>query len=1252
MVHSQKIPLPNTEQDFEAMCAHIFGKKFQCVLPVMYGRRGQKQYGLDILIHQNNDFDKTSRIGIQCKHVQQLSFDKVSGDSVKKEVEKADKGQQEIKLLLIVTSISSDTVLQDQVAAFSDIRVKEGLFPVTIVFWNDLTNYINQDHDLTNFYQTDPSIIDTHFELIKEYIEEENFNLALKILDKNKFLDQFNITNQFRNLLLKTECYLYLDQNEDLKKSLYELEKYEWKDERHTILKLKNLQRNNNKNIKEIIRKSLKEYPNSLKIKIIDYFYKILDLEYNIDISDIEPQLRENETIQYYFLSRYTNNKDFLKYEKIYNTISNNIKKKTNFILVHLAFNINKYITNKTEENNNKIKESLLMIEPYQIKIYEIERSELRSLAVKMIIKGYIHTKNSYEMRALYNYLDQCNLLNEENIEEILYKLYSTEEIDVFLSIAKSKFNFLKSDVQVTVLENLIYKNDIKFIEEKIEILPKEEKQYINSLLWSSQLDDQVFISKITENNAIEHESLHSLIAIALKLKTMKDTKLLFNQFDQKILGYKDIQEEIKTLAFYYFNTNQHKICINFFEKILKTDSNYNITIALFESYIIVKNFKEAKKIFEDHLYRTVNQISPNKIMKLCYEMAQQTMDWTLCEALIKNVEKNNQDQAWLWMTKLQIAYQHKPKTEQLKIIRSLPENLNGLSNNICWLARQEAFAKLYEKSRNRIKKLWRDNLNNQETESEILRFLFSFINQENERNYFMNETVDQITAGSVVNIRINDAEQELIIDFYDQKNIGNNFISPESQLGKELIGKKVGDIFIKQSNFGIDNEYQITNIRSILSFLWDDLIRKSENISNQYSFFESIPMKSDSEDGIKASLDLLYKQSEKRKESITYWLSSYKEHPFTTGLLSKKLGIDLAKLVYEWEFNFDQKLHSIDNSYISEENEKAYFEENYNNTFGFVIDLFTLIELKYFNCFEILNKFKNIYLSRNCYQQLKYLIEIKKIESNNKNKKGTLFFDKESPVFVEHDYSHEEEIINNLEYIFDYIENNANFIIESAYGDGKIHELDNIINDLLTQEENSCLRLARGLGLPLVSFDARLRALSKQVGINTINMDDIIISHQTKTDKNLYFFPENKLISHRTISNLYLSDKKIIEFIFDDFNNFYKYISISLHNFSTQNIENATLFYFIFIEKLLLNTFTIDYITLDYLNKLFLIVYMDKNNAIALFDDLKDSLFNHFPDSYKNLSSYTENYESIIKTKHQDFKILHGTLKPKIYLK
>ncbi len=63
MNHTLNIPLPSTEQDFESMCSHIFGKLYSCTLPAMYGRRGQKQYGLDILIHENDLLNKAQELG-------------------------------------------------------------------------------------------------------------------------------------------------------------------------------------------------------------------------------------------------------------------------------------------------------------------------------------------------------------------------------------------------------------------------------------------------------------------------------------------------------------------------------------------------------------------------------------------------------------------------------------------------------------------------------------------------------------------------------------------------------------------------------------------------------------------------------------------------------------------------------------------------------------------------------------------------------------------------------------------------------------------------------------------------------------------------------------------------------------------------------------------------------------------------------------------------------------------------------------
>lgn len=125
MTYKPRILIPSTEQEFETLCTHVYAEIFNCKTPAMYGRRGQKQYGLDILIYENNSNTLINRIGIQCKHVQKLSFDDKSGDSIVKEVDKADTGTQVLAKLIIVTSLPSNQQLLDKVNTLSDDRIKK-----------------------------------------------------------------------------------------------------------------------------------------------------------------------------------------------------------------------------------------------------------------------------------------------------------------------------------------------------------------------------------------------------------------------------------------------------------------------------------------------------------------------------------------------------------------------------------------------------------------------------------------------------------------------------------------------------------------------------------------------------------------------------------------------------------------------------------------------------------------------------------------------------------------------------------------------------------------------------------------------------------------------------------------------------------------------------------------------------------------------------------------------------------------------
>lgn len=238
MNHTLNIPLPSTEQDFESMCSHIFGKLYSCTLPAMYGRRGQKQYGLDILIHENDHFDQNSRIGIQCKHVNKLTYDGLSGDSILKEVAKADSGIQKIKLLVIATTKESDVSLQNSVSNLSDERVKKGLFPIIIMSWNDISNYINKDQDLLKYYLTDNKIINAFYKNIENNIKYEKFQEALEQLKNNTFTDSFNISEIYKQLLLKAFCYYNLEDKSQFNNVLNKLEEYEWLDEKYIYLKI------------------------------------------------------------------------------------------------------------------------------------------------------------------------------------------------------------------------------------------------------------------------------------------------------------------------------------------------------------------------------------------------------------------------------------------------------------------------------------------------------------------------------------------------------------------------------------------------------------------------------------------------------------------------------------------------------------------------------------------------------------------------------------------------------------------------------------------------------------------------------------------------------------------------------------------------------------------------------------------------------------------------------------------------------
>ncbi|MDC5046635.1 GreA/GreB family elongation factor [Acinetobacter baumannii] len=1249
MPHTLNIPLPSTEQDFESMCSHIFGKRYRCTLPAMYGRRGQKQYGLDILIHENNHFDQNSRIGIQCKHVSKLTYDGLSGDSILKEVAKADSGIQKIKLLVIATTKESDVSLQNSVSTLSDERVKNGLFPVVIMSWNDISNYINEDQDLLKYYLTDNKIINAYYKNIEDNIKYEKFQEALDQLNNNTFTDSFNISEIYKQLLLKAFCYYNLEETDQFTNILNKLEEFEWLDEKYIYLKILNLKKENHQLAIDKLRSELELRPESVYLLILDAYEKIFNKEADIEIDQINPLIQNTLKVKSYFLIKYSSsNGNIEKFNDIYSTLDALEKKIPSIYLAYITSKLNNYYFTKSQLAKEELIQAIQIIEPYQKKFWEIEKPSLKKLAITLLVGTYFHFEYFDKTILLYQFIVHTHISIDNQALNIFFDtFYRNNREDLFIELCNKYFHLLEKEKKLETLEKLIQFKKFDFVENQLTTLEldTESTQYFKALLWTKKLNKDDFKNIIIEEDALSFSSTISLIIIAEKLRNNIDDIELFKKFNQRIKDLDNNNQDHEYYSLYFYQTKQYSDAINYLEKMYEEDQSTKFSYYLFESYIKVKNFKNAKKLFEKHKNFF---LSFDNFIDLCHEMAKETLDWTLCEDLISEYENEYNAQGWLWALKLIIAKNLSSSLQFQKLIRDIPENLEGPANTICWIAAQEIKSNLYIKAKDRIKQLWRKNLNNIEVESEIFKVFNSFINLKvSGKHPFFEEDLAGAQIGTAITYKLKNTTETKVIDFEGFSQNDNDFISYESELAKNLIGKKVGDKFIIKGTFGIENEYEVIEIIPLLLYVWRKLLDKAGQANNPFNFVASFEVGSKEED-ITEMLSNISKISEQRKESIEYTIKLYKEHPLTIGGLTKQLNIDLLQLVYEWHYGNYTLLRTIDERYISEETEKEnLFKDKMPIQTG-VFDAFTLLELFYFDVFLTVTEFKKIYLSTNTYQLLIYLQKKYKEESQNTNIKGIMSFDNESPIFIEHDTNHINRIYSDISNLIKHIETNQNFIIEHAYGDGSINELSLIIDGFITTEENSCLRLSKELNIPLISFDARLRALANQLKIQTINMDDLVMSSKYKTT----FFAENRFIKSRTISNSYLESRNLQKFILSDFKNFYNFLYVFFKEISYLSNEEAIHYYVDMLKNISNDKISIVLEAVNHINMIFFTFISNQKKEKFDLKILRELLFPYMQPTITSMSSFTETIDEILVADINKITLNLVLKKPTILLK
>ncbi|KKG83066.1 toll/interleukin-1 receptor domain-containing protein [Methanosarcina mazei] len=130
-----QVPPPSNWQDFESLCWDLWRGIWEEPYIQKNGRQGQQQNGVDIYGRLHNGILWG---GIQCKLKSNDTNKSLTESDVKEEVEKAKNFKPKLSKFIIATTAPKDAKIEEYARKVTEDHLKEGLFSVHIMGWEDI----------------------------------------------------------------------------------------------------------------------------------------------------------------------------------------------------------------------------------------------------------------------------------------------------------------------------------------------------------------------------------------------------------------------------------------------------------------------------------------------------------------------------------------------------------------------------------------------------------------------------------------------------------------------------------------------------------------------------------------------------------------------------------------------------------------------------------------------------------------------------------------------------------------------------------------------------------------------------------------------------------------------------------------------------------------------------------------------------------------------------------------------------------
>lgn len=135
---TSKFAIPESAEEFDKIATDVAGRIYKCRFQ-RNGRSGQAQEGVDAYAMPSAG----AVIGLQHKNVEELTIAKV-----RSETKKAEDFEPPLSEFAIMTTDTRDADLQREVRKLTAARLTKNLFPVSVLFWEDICEEISGHEDL------------------------------------------------------------------------------------------------------------------------------------------------------------------------------------------------------------------------------------------------------------------------------------------------------------------------------------------------------------------------------------------------------------------------------------------------------------------------------------------------------------------------------------------------------------------------------------------------------------------------------------------------------------------------------------------------------------------------------------------------------------------------------------------------------------------------------------------------------------------------------------------------------------------------------------------------------------------------------------------------------------------------------------------------------------------------------------------------------------------------------------------------